>query len=79
MVQAELVYPKDNMIHHSIVTEHQPGDRTDSLQYFSGKILEAFQGSDMESATQISLSYRKRAKGNRCALGQTEDSCLSWQ
>lgn len=48
-VQAKLIYPKDNMTSHSIATEHQPTEGTNSLQYFSGKILEAFPGSYVES------------------------------
>lgn len=68
MVQAKLIYPKHNMTSHPIATEHQPGEGTDLLQYFSGKILEAFQGSYAKSHSPVP------PKGKRCALGQAGGS-----
>lgn len=65
MVQAELTNPKDNMTSHSTATdtqEHQPGEGMDSFQYFSGKILEVFQGNYIKSVTLISLCCRKRVQ-----------------
>lgn len=75
MVQAELIYPKDNTTNHSTATdtqEHQPGAGMDSLWYFAGKILEAFQASYMESTTLISLHCRKEAQRGMDVLWVTQ-------
>lgn len=79
VVQADLTCPKGKITSYSTAIdkqELQPGNGMGSLQDFSGKLVEAFQGKYMESATDFPTPQKESLKGKGCAPRHTEGSWL---
>ena len=67
------------MTGHSVTVdtqEHQPGSGMDSLPYLSGKILEDFLGSYVESALLVSLHCTKTMQRGTNVLWVTQKTAV---